>query len=115
MAMFTLWAKGSRYRTKRMGAYDRTQPQKSGLFRMQIMHPVVQVAEPAGLPINLGSGSGRFKRLRGATQAIEYDAVWDAHLPAWRRLAWRCLERKARGTHSEQLRTATCTPALGSG
>jgi len=101
--MFTLWPTGSRYLTKLMGAYDRTQPQKSGLFRMQIMHPVVQVAEQAGLPINLSSGSGPFKRMRGATQAIEYDAVWDAHLPPWRRMAWRILERKSSWAHREQL------------
>lgn len=108
--MVTLWTTGARYLTKVMGAYDRTLPQKAGLYRMQFLHPVVHIAEPAGLPINLSSGAALFKQLRGATEALEYDAVWDDHLPAWRRLAWRLLEGKARWNHRQQLRAEDFTP-----
>ncbi len=101
--MFTLWTSHANYLTKVMGAYDQTVPRKTGLYRMQIMYPVFQVAEPAGLPINLSGGAEHFKRLRGAKPVIEYDAVWDQHLPAGRRLAWRLLKAKGQWNHRQQL------------
>ena len=108
--MFTLWTKHANYLTKVMGAYDQTLPQKTGLYRLQIMYPVFLVAEPAGLPINLSSGAARFKQLRGARPVLEYDAVWDEHLPARRRLAWRLLEAKGLWNHRGSCPQAQANP-----
>lgn len=113
--MFTLWTTHANYLTKVLGAYDQTLPRKTGLYRMQMMYPVFRAAEPAGLPINLGGGAEHFKRLRGARPVMEYDAVWDDHLPAWRRIPWRLLEGKGLWNHRHRLRAiASPADAVGS-
>lgn len=113
--MFTLWTSHANHLTKVMGAYDQTLPRTTGLYRMQIMYPVFHAAEPAGLPINLSGGAEHFKRLRGARPVMEYDAVWDDHLPPWRRIPWRLLEGKGRWNHRHFLRTkASPGGAVGS-
>lgn len=68
--------------------YDRTLPQAAGLYRMTIAL-LISEAKSKGLLLNLSAGSGGYKVLRGAFPVPEYDAVYDRHLPAKRRLAWR--------------------------
>jgi hypothetical protein len=70
--------------------YDRRVPRKLGLLRLVFAIVMAEAAE-RGLLLNLSAGVGRFKMLRGAVQAEEYDAVYDRHLPAHRRLAWATL------------------------
>ncbi len=70
--------------------YDRTLPRDRGLYRMAIALMIAAAAE-RGVPLHLGAGAGSFKQLRGARAVTEYDAVYDAHLPRHRRLAWATL------------------------
>lgn len=86
---FSAWYRCGDSLTSMLVGYDRTLSPKLGLYRMSLMYPVFHESQPAGLPINLSGGASSFKRLRGAQSVREYDAVWDHHLPAWRRLPWR--------------------------
>lgn len=70
--------------------YDLSAPRKSGLYR-QIFALLVREAEEKGLPLNLSSGVGDFKQLRGGRSVQEYWAVFDSHLPAIRRVGWQGL------------------------
>jgi hypothetical protein len=70
--------------------YDVGQPRKLGLYRLLFALLTAEAAE-AGLLLNLGGGTGRFKLLRGAMAAEEFDAVYDAHLPPHRRFSWTLL------------------------
>jgi hypothetical protein len=85
---FSSWFRSGGSLTSMLVGYDRSLPAKLGLYRMALMYPVFHEAQPAGLPINLSGGATSFKQLRGAQTVREYDAVWDRHLPAWRRLPW---------------------------
>lgn len=67
--------------------YDRTYPQKEGLYRLLTMETMLE-AEHRGLLLNMSSGAAHFKRLRGAEPHLEYNMVYDGHLPWWRRLPW---------------------------
>lgn len=75
--------------------YDLALPRKLGLYRLLVALLTAEAAE-AGLLLNLGGGTGHFKLLRGAVPAEEFDAVYDAHLPAHRRLSWTVLLTAAR-------------------
>ncbi len=68
--------------------YDQNLPQKLGLYR-QVVTILISEAKKRGLLLNLSAGVGAFKELRGAFPVVEYDAVYDRHLPTRRRLAWR--------------------------
>lgn len=70
--------------------YDTSLPQSLGLYRM-ISAVLAQEARRRGLLLHASSGAASFKRLRGAIPAIEYSAVYDRHLPAYRRLPWAVL------------------------
>ena len=70
--------------------YDTGLPAKAGLLR-QAFALLMAEAAASGHLLHLSAGVGAFKMLRGAAPAIEYDAVYDRHLPGERRLAWRCL------------------------
>ncbi|MFM8879783.1 MAG: GNAT family N-acetyltransferase, partial [Verrucomicrobiota bacterium] len=39
--------------------------------------------------LNYSSGAGDFKRRRGSIPTVEYNAVYDRHLPGNRRMAFR--------------------------
>ena len=67
--------------------YDITLPRKRGLYRMVVVRLIGDAIERR-LTLNLSAGSGAFKRLRGGVGVVERDAVYDAHLPPHRRLAW---------------------------
>jgi hypothetical protein len=42
--------------------------------------------------VHFSAGVGDFKRARGGVNAIEYNAVYDAHLPPARRRPWALLQ-----------------------
>lgn len=71
--------------------YDLDQPRSLGLYRRLAAIPVLE-ARRRGLPLNLSAGVGRFKALRGGEPVMEYLAVIDRHLPAFRRRPWACIE-----------------------
>jgi hypothetical protein len=79
-----------RVMTASLIAYDQRLPRKLGLYRMAVALVIAEAAK-RGLLLNLSAGSGEFKMLRGAVPVQEYDAVYDHHLPAPRRLAWICV------------------------
>lgn len=68
--------------------YDRSLPQKVGLYRMAVAI-LISEAKSKGLLLNLSAGCGAFKAMRGAFPVVEYDAVHDRHLPHRRCFAWR--------------------------
>ncbi len=70
--------------------YDLGLPIKLGLYR-QAIGMLIAEARDRGQLLNLSAGAGSFKLLRGASPCVEFDAVYDRHLPYHRRLAWRCL------------------------
>jgi len=82
--------------------YDCGLPQKIGLYRMLIAILIAEAAE-RNTHLNLGGGVANFKMLRGAAAIEEYDAVYDGHLPARRRLAWRALAMQGRVASSKKL------------
>lgn len=66
--------------------YDLSRPQREGLYRLAVMRAHL-AARDGGLLLNASAGAARFKRLRGATPAIEYTAVFADHLPRRQRAA----------------------------
>jgi hypothetical protein len=64
--------------------YNTALPKKAALYRL-LMAQVAAVALQDRKNINFSAGAAQFKRLRGAIPAIEYSAVYSAHLPATRR------------------------------
>ncbi len=71
--------------------YDTSLPQQLGLYRLLSLH-VLDEARERGLLVNASAGVGAFKRLRGGEAVLEYNAVYDRHLPRRARLAWSLLE-----------------------
>lgn len=67
--------------------YDRSYPQKEGLYRLLTLETMLE-AEKKGILLNMSSGASHFKRLRGAEAHLEFNMVYDRHLPWWRRLPW---------------------------
>ena len=72
--------------------HDRTRPQTEGLYRIA-MALSVQRALAEGLAVNYSAGAAAFKRNRGATPALEYQVVFDGHLPPWRRAGYALLAK----------------------
>ncbi len=72
--------------------HDRTRPQAQGLYRIA-MALSVRHALAQGLAVNYSAGAGVFKRNRGATPALEYQMVFDSHLPRRRRLGYALLAK----------------------
>jgi hypothetical protein len=70
--------------------YDTTLSLETGLYRM-LSTILFNIAKENGHVLNESSGAAQFKRNRGAVGEIEYSAVYDAHLPFYRRLCWRTL------------------------
>lgn len=71
--------------------YD-TQVEKSlGLYRV-LNSLTMSIAESTGYIDHASSGAAEFKRTRGYSATIEYNAVYFKHLSCFRRLAWRLLQ-----------------------
>ncbi|MFO1282661.1 MAG: hypothetical protein U1F51_09370 [Burkholderiales bacterium] len=68
--------------------YDTGRPPEDGLYRA-IVALILQHGRHRGARINLSGGVGGFKLARAAVPMSEFDAVYDHHLPGWRRLGWR--------------------------
>jgi len=67
--------------------YDTTVPQEEGLYRM-LSAVIMQEIEKVKLVSHQGSGAPDFKKWRGFLQQQEYVAIYDNHLPFFRRLFW---------------------------
>lgn len=67
--------------------YDLESPREDGAYRVLIAQ-LFRDAARAGCVLNLSGGAGGFKTARSAQPVSEYDAVYDRHLPARRRLGW---------------------------
>lgn len=74
-----------------VGGYNTEIPLKVGLNR-QDFSAVMDEAKRRKQLLNLSAGSGLFKMRRGAEPCIEYDAVYDGHLPYRQRIGWFCLK-----------------------
>ena len=66
--------------------YDATQPQEAGLYRM-LMALAMKRARERKLLFNMSAGAASFKRNRGCIAALEYSAIYNAHLAPTARLA----------------------------
>lgn len=75
--------------------HDRSLPLELGLYR-QLIAILIAEARDRGVLLNLSGGAGEFKQLRGAVPVVEYDAVYDRHLPPRRRLAWWLVRQQGR-------------------
>lgn len=75
--------------------HDRSLPLELGLYR-QLIAILIAEARDRGVLLNLSGGAGEFKQLRGAVPVVEYDAVYDRHLPPRRRLAWWLVTQQGR-------------------
>lgn len=76
--------------------YDTSLPQSLGLYRM-ISTLLLLEARKEGALLNHSGGAGSFKTLRRATPCMEYIAVYDQHLPPFRKVAWTLLHRTMTG------------------
>jgi hypothetical protein len=72
--------------------YDTGLPQALGLYRMLSALMTLEGERRKKL-VHLSAGVGGFKRARGGVPALEYNAVYDAHLPAGRRRAWALVQQ----------------------
>lgn len=71
--------------------YDARLPENLGLYRRGIAL-VLEDSSHRGLPMHWSAGAGQFKHHRGASPCLEYDAIFDRHLPMHRRGGWRLLK-----------------------
>ncbi len=71
--------------------YDRNLPAETGLYRL-ISLKLIEEARERDVILNQSSGAAAFKRHRGAVPSMEYNLVYDQHLPPRMRLPWQVLE-----------------------
>ncbi len=71
--------------------YDTHLPKQLGLYRLLSTLMSLE-AETQNVVVHFSAGAGGFKRLRGGLPAIEYNAVYDAHLPPAQRRPWTLLK-----------------------
>ncbi len=72
--------------------YDTSLPKEVGLYRLLSLQTLLE-AQAHGIRMHASAGVGQFKRLRGGVAVSEYNAVFDRHLPAYRRAPWAFLEQ----------------------
>lgn len=85
--------------------YDTTQPRRAGLYRQAIMSQTLE-ASRLGYPVWMSGGVASFKSIRGGEPHDEFEAMYVAHLPLWRRWGWRALGRLTRKGANAPLRSA---------
>jgi len=68
--------------------YDTSLPAESGMYRRLFLGIHREVGRRRQL-LNYSSGAGEFKRRRGSIPTVEYNAVYDRHLPPGRQMAFR--------------------------
>ena len=78
--------------TQPLFGYDTSLPRDLGLYAHLSM-AVLWEAQQHQLLINASAGASDFKRQRGGQQMLEFNLVFDAHLPASRRRSWAMLEK----------------------
>jgi hypothetical protein len=91
---FVLWHVLDGVMVSNLLGYDLSMPRSVGLYR-QLFAILIGESKRLGLPLNMSAGAESFKRLRGGVPSDEYDAVYDRHLPAWRRAGWRLVAAAA--------------------
>jgi len=74
--------------------YDTRLSQVDGLYRI-LSVLLLQEGQQRGLMVHASAGVGKFKKTRGGQPTIEYNAVFDQHLPVSRRLPWALVKRIA--------------------
>ncbi|MCL4835909.1 MAG: GNAT family N-acetyltransferase [Caldilineaceae bacterium] len=77
--------------TQPLFGYDTGLPVDEGLYRLLTLITLQEGLE-RGLLVHASGGVGKFKKIRGGKSVIEYNAVYDQHLPIHRRLPWRILQ-----------------------
>ncbi len=78
--------------TQPVFGYDTQLPQNQNLYRLLSMQ-VISEAQQLNHRINVSAGVGAFKRLRGGVPALEYNAVFDQHLPRSKQFKWKLLQQ----------------------
>lgn len=78
--------------TQPLFGYDTGLPMDEGLYRLLTLI-TLQEGQARNLLVHASGGVGKFKKIRGGKSVIEYNAVYDQHLPVQRRLPWRILQR----------------------
>jgi len=68
--------------------YDTQQPKSLGLYRLLITLILKQTHQSA-MAMNLSSGAGEFKAMRGGEATVEYTAYYVQHLPTVRRWGFK--------------------------
>jgi hypothetical protein len=72
--------------------YDTALPLQAGLYRRLTLITLEEGLQ-RGLLVHASAGVGPFKKLRGGKPTIEYNAVFDRHLPPTRRMPWALIEQ----------------------
>jgi hypothetical protein len=71
--------------------YEMSLPRRAGLYpSLSVL--LIREALEHGLILHASAGVGPFKKLRGGVPVIEYNAVYDRHLPRRRRMPWSMLK-----------------------
>ena len=78
--------------TQPLFGYDTRLPQALSLYA-HLSTAVLWEARRRHLLINASAGASHFKRQRGGQQVLEFNLVFDAHLPASKRRSWWMLEK----------------------
>ena len=76
--------------TQPLFGYDTNLPQDEGLYRLLTLI-TLQEGLQKNLMVHASGGVGKFKKMRGGKSTIEYNAVYDKHLPAYRRRPWKLI------------------------
>ncbi|WP_375773663.1 GNAT family N-acetyltransferase [Archangium gephyra] len=74
--------------------YELSLPQELGLYRI-LNNLLMQEALDRGIAIETGGGADPFKSHRGDRPVPRYNAVYSAHLPAYRQAGWRLVRKLA--------------------